>query len=314
MARLSPFHCYDEYIRVRKNSSRNNIDVIRIELLMKDSNLHIFHTDTIFFAIQGENIEISWGDELPYSPSWQSIENFDLPQTICHAYSWSGTTRYFIHIIGENIQTLSCDLISSHFIHGLDISECPNLTRLEIDGSNISSIYLSPCKKLKYLSCDRSELTELNLSSLESLEYFSCGFPLGQEEFSNKLKELDLSKCSNLKYLGCEYNCLSKINIQGCTKLENINCSYNYLNTQAIFNIINALPSGNSEKQITIEAPFDLTSLITSEEENLWQDCLNMISQKKWKINIKPHNKDRRHIIRQKFYPVIFTSSYDKYL
>lgn len=35
---------------------------------------------------------------------------------------------------------------------------------------------------------------------------------------------------------------------------------------------------------------------------------------KKWKINIKPHNKDRRHIIRQKFYPVIFTSSYDKYL
>ena len=308
MPTMQPIDFINSYIQKKKECYQNNLDIIKVGISMNDSNSYNVYTDTIFFDIQGKNIEISWGDEFILSdyPQWQFLGDFDIPRTTCHTYSCCKETYNTVIIIGENIQTLSFDIISSHFINTIDVTRCPNLIKLDFDRANISHIDLSYCEKLKYLSCDRNKLTYLNLTPLKSLEYFSCGFSLDEEEFSNKLKELNLSKCPNLKYLGCEYNCLSKINIQDCTKLEHINCSYNFLATSAIYEMVKALPfneSKTTEKTFTLEAPFTMDNpFITTEEKALWQNCLDIAFQKSWKINILPHNKKRRNIIRQNFY------------
>ena len=78
----------------------------------------------------------------------------------------------------------------------LNLSEYPNLKRVEIDG-----YYL----KIK------SKLTSLDLSNCSQLTSLNV--------HSNRLSHLDLSNCPNLKELDCSNNSLSKLGLHPQAKL-----------------------------------------------------------------------------------------------
>ncbi|CAI2199048.1 12354_t:CDS:2, partial [Funneliformis geosporum] len=126
----------------------------------------------------------------------------------------------------------------------LDLSEYPNLTKLEIDGSelsekltnlnlgpkpklrefycpnnHLSNLDLTNCPVLEKLDCSNNQLTELDISQLKKLTTLDCG--------SNQLRELDALKCPNLKVFKCSNNFLNNLDLNKNGKLEILDISDN---------------------------------------------------------------------------------------
>jgi len=108
----------------------------------------------------------------------------------------------------------------------LDLSEYPNLEKIEIDGKNdlesgIKSLKLGSKPKLKNLYCSNNHLTKLDITNCPALEVIVCD--------GNKITELKLGQLENLTKLDCENNEIEELNIQNCSNLKHLACSYNLL-------------------------------------------------------------------------------------
>lgn len=110
----------------------------------------------------------------------------------------------------------------------LDISACPAVMTLHIEGLSALSFKLIPSESLASVEIRDSNNEKhaprtIDLSNCAALEGFSCYWMTG-------LKELNLSGCVSLESasvtVGGEMN-LSKLNFDGCTSLTTINCPAN---------------------------------------------------------------------------------------
>jgi len=87
----------------------------------------------------------------------------------------------------------------------LDLSEYPNLEKIEIDGvndleKNITSLNLGSKSKLRNFYCPNNELTTLDLTGCPNLEVVICD--------GNQLTEIKLGQLKNLAELGLQINIL----------------------------------------------------------------------------------------------------------
>ena len=102
-----------------------------------------------------------------------------------------------------------------------DASEYPNLQRLTIADTNVTTLFLG--SQLEYLSCANNALTELDLSGSPMLTTLQCA--------NNQLSQLDLTQVVALKSLTCSHNQLDELDISGLSDLEFLDCSYNSIAT-----------------------------------------------------------------------------------
>ncbi len=117
-----------------------------------------------------------------------------------------------------------------------------NVTQLDCDYSQLSSLNISNCSSLKELNCCNNFLKELNVSNKTSLHTLRCNDnQITQLDVTscsalkelncrgNKLKELNVSKNKNLVFLHCGQNFLSKLDVSGNPALADLNCDENQL-------------------------------------------------------------------------------------
>ncbi len=95
------------------------------------------------------------------------------------------------------------------------------VTFLNCDNNQLTSINLGSNQTLKGLSCIRNQLTALDVSGCNMLEVLSC--------FENKLASLNVSGCELLHTLPCNDNRLTLLNVSGCAALHTLYCYNNKL-------------------------------------------------------------------------------------
>jgi Leucine-rich repeat (LRR) protein len=109
----------------------------------------------------------------------------------------------------------------SSSITAIDVSDCPNLTRLDCYHNQLTSLNITGCSKLQYIFCWNNQLTSLDVSGCGDLRELKCS--------NNLLTALDLSGCHALKKLSCAFNKLTALDLTHCWALEEIECQYNQL-------------------------------------------------------------------------------------
>ena len=126
-------------------------------------------------------------------------------------------TSQTITIRGD-VTELDCDY---NQLTSLDLSGCTALTKLECDYNQLTSLDVSSCTALTKLECFGNPLTSLDVSKNTALTTLGCG--------SNRLTSLDLSKNTALTTLDCHYNQLTSLNVSKNTTLTGLYCYYNQL-------------------------------------------------------------------------------------
>ena len=138
--------------------------------------------------------------------------------------------------------SVHCDKDSDGFLSDAERSQCtyiiveemgitsltgielfPNLTRLECDDNNLSSLDVSNNTALTYLYCQKNHLSSLNVSNNTALENLACNI--------NNISSLDVSNNTALKDLTCYNNNISNLDISKNTALTELNCRANDLSS-----------------------------------------------------------------------------------
>lgn len=119
-----------------------------------------------------------------------------------------------------NLTSLECD---SNQLTTLDMSKNVLLTWLGCDANQLTSLDVSSNKALDYLSCMSNQLNSLNLTSNPVLNRLHCD--------NNYLKSLDVSANKILGILDCNNNRLTSLDVSANTALFSLGCNNNQLNT-----------------------------------------------------------------------------------
>lgn len=93
------------------------------------------------------------------------------------------------------------------------------LTQLQCDTNELTSIDISSNTKLKSFSCNRNILKSLNLKENTALEYLQCQ--------GNEIESLDVSNNVNLVMLWCSVNKLTSLDLSKNTNLRSFECYSN---------------------------------------------------------------------------------------
>lgn len=140
-------------------------------------------------------------------------------------------------VITGNIKDLNCGDIS---LTSLDVTEAPELLRLDCRGNELTSINLKNNSKLTYLACGQPTLTSIDVSNLKDLKLLNCArSPITQLELKNnpklrtiyahdtKIKSLDLSGVPALEVIYCNDNELTSLDFSKTPNIETIVCGNN---------------------------------------------------------------------------------------
>ena len=117
-----------------------------------------------------------------------------------------------------NLEKLNCRY---NQISNIDLSQNTALSTLNLSDNNFSSINITQNTGLEQLSCEDNLLTSLDVSNNTSLRYFICG--------DNQLTNLDISANPALTYLGCHANQLTSLDVSNNTALEVLSFGKNQL-------------------------------------------------------------------------------------
>ena len=163
----------------------------------------------------------------------------------------------------------------------INISQCPNLTHLDLYGNHLTSIDLSNNTLLTNVRLFSNELTTLNISNSPFLDTLWCG--------GNDLTALDVSQNTNLLFLSCDWNDdIPFLDVSQCTSLIELYCNHNFISSMDLSQntdlkildcgwnqMVNLDISGCGVLEYLNCEYNDLTSLdvtVSSQLEELWCD------------------------------------------
>lgn len=170
-----------------------------------------------------------------------------------------------------------------------------NLTRLDLNYNQLSSINLSTVPKLNYLITSANKLTNLDVSKNSELEYlYSSSNKISNinlsnntklidlDLYNNQLSTIDLAKQNSLKYLNVSLNKLNNLDLSNNPNLEKLYASSNNLTAlsldkqtnlkeiNAVFNKLNGYNIPNKSKITYMVVEYDwLKNMNLSEYSNL---------------------------------------------
>ena len=126
-------------------------------------------------------------------------------------------------IPNEMKQRLNYLNVLENQLKSVDLSEFPNLVRLECLNNQITDIKNLSGSNLTELYCMENQITELDLTN-SNLTILDCSY--------NQITELDFSGCPKLSVLGCEYNKIEFLDITPCEGLYAAGCGNQLDNIQ----------------------------------------------------------------------------------
>lgn len=103
----------------------------------------------------------------------------------------------------------------------IDVTKLPELQQLDVRYNYIQSLDLTKNEKLEKLFCNDNYLTELNVFINTELMDLVCS--------NNQIKSLDLSANGNITNLSCDGNQLTKLNVSNMPRLKSLKCGNNQL-------------------------------------------------------------------------------------
>lgn len=112
-------------------------------------------------------------------------------------------------------------ILNDNLIETIDLSVCPGLERLELDGNKIVKFeYENP--NLKYLSLRKNLLEQILIPGCTALEHLDVGVNLLRAP-----SWIEFPDTQTLKYLDISYNNLYNFNFAGYVELETLLCNSN---------------------------------------------------------------------------------------
>ena len=114
-------------------------------------------------------------------------------------------------------------------LHSLDPTGCPELLRLSIDGTDVSTLDLSNNSKLRILNITDTRVVDFDLSILPELREFYAQHQSGTLNTDIKLTSIDVSQNPRLAYLYLAGNNLTQIDLSQNEDLMMLNVSHNLL-------------------------------------------------------------------------------------
>jgi Leucine-rich repeat (LRR) protein len=167
-----------------------------------------------------------------------------------------------------NLTSLNCN---QNQISSLDLTGLSNLTLLNCSSNQISSLDLTGLSNLSILYCYLSQISSLDLTGLSNLTYLNCSENQissldltglrnlnGLDCYSNQISSLDLTGLSNLSTVGCSSNQISSLDLTGLSNLKTLWCSENQISTLDLTGLSNFTNLNCSENKIS---SLDLTGL-----------------------------------------------------
>lgn len=114
-------------------------------------------------------------------------------------------------------------------LHSLDLSGCPSLVRLSIDGTDVSSLDLTKVPNLRILNITDTRISNIDLSVVPDLREFYAQHQSGTINTGIKLSSIDVSHNPELRYLYLAGNDLTDIDLSNNPLLQMLNVSHNRL-------------------------------------------------------------------------------------
>lgn len=155
-----------------------------------------------------------------------------------------------INVNGQNIRSLKgieyfteltrleCD---NNQLTTLDLSECSELYLLRCNNNQLTSLDVSQNTLLKELQCDDNQLTSLNAMECAKLEKLFCS--------NNRLTALNVAGCEMLIYLFCSNNQLEELDVSG-TGISRIECYRNRIKGTEMDALVESLPIGGGQMNV----------------------------------------------------------------
>lgn len=139
----------------------------------------------------------------------------------------------------------------------LDPTKCPNLMRLSVDVTGISTLDVSKNPSLLILNVSQTNMTSIDISHNPYLTEFYCANS-GSLNCDTKFYSLDLTHNPELKRLFVAGNDLTTLDVSANTKLTDISAAYNCLTSLDLTNnqqLYNLNVSYNNMDFATLPAP-----------------------------------------------------------
>jgi hypothetical protein len=151
----------------------------------------------------------------------------------------SGNSNISLGLLPELDLTQHVDLTSVHVkgvFESIDVSNSPNITSLNIESNNLSTLLLGNKPLLKTFAIASQKITELDVSELSAITslYVSCA--INSIDLSNcieltsldlngskKIDFVDTSKCAKLQTYTVYNSSISRIDVSKNTELKSIN-------------------------------------------------------------------------------------------
>lgn len=216
-----------------------------------------------------------------YSDSLTSIDlstSTELTGLYCHYLS--GLTDVNL---SENNKLESIEICTTA-LTDLDISDKPNLTRIECYGNeNLEKLVITNCPELEFLDCNGCSLETLNVGSCSKLRSLYCdqnwltSLDVASDcltvlECSQNMLggTLDLTAFTKLDYLGCNNNMLEKLILP--PSVSTLICSTNNLSELDITSCPELMKSGDEDSFCVGKQRKNkvLTLHLTSQQNRYW--------------------------------------------
>ncbi|MDC0202017.1 leucine-rich repeat domain-containing protein [Flavobacteriales bacterium] len=158
-------------------------------------------------------------------------ENIIVPDANFKAYlvsntslNTNGDTEIQLSEVSSYESTIYCEGLNIADLTGIE--NFTNLTYLNCDNNQLTSLDVSQNTALTYLSCANNQLTTLDVSNNTALVSFCCK--------RNQLTSLDVSQNTALFTLSCDKNLLTYLNITNNSSLRHLYCDDNKFDCDAL--------------------------------------------------------------------------------
>lgn len=139
---------------------------------------------------------------------------------------------------------VSFDAYACKGLYKLDPTGCPDLQRLSIDGTNVSSLDLSNNNKITILNISDTGIKDIDLSNLPYLQQFYADHQSSSMNTHAKLTSLDVTHNDKLVYLFASGNLLTDLDVSNNPYLQSLYVANNQLtsinldNNPNLYNVI----------------------------------------------------------------------------
>ncbi len=123
----------------------------------------------------------------------------------------------------------------------LEISNHPNLIKIECEFNSLDSLIVFNLPKLEELNCSQNNLIKLDIENLPSLISLFCN--------SNQIKSIKLQNLPKLQSFSCLVNKLDSLNIDNLESLQSLFCSFNNIKHLKISDLkyVHTILCGNNQ-------------------------------------------------------------------